>query len=277
VEIHSTARAVLDTIGQQLVGPDYPVAAFPGPDHALQPVERALAERQTILVIDNMESVLPPPYLAAQTPDALAEEAARELEVILDLARRLLACPGTLLVFTSREALPAPFDAGPRRIELHRLAREDAVRLIERSLELGPPTSSRHEPSRLKDGGPSDARREEIEALVEAVHGHARTLALLAPALRAQGVAETRESLTELMTEMERDLSGSREQSVYASVEPSLRRLSPENRERACVLGVFHGAVDLNVLRLMMDWGGGPLRRPGRRVGRHRSGNIRPI
>jgi tetratricopeptide (TPR) repeat protein len=41
---------------------------------------------------------------------------------------------------------------------------------------------------------------------------------------------------------------------VYASVELSLRRMSPENRARAKVLGVFHGAVQLDVLRVMMKW-----------------------
>ena len=103
-------------------------------------------------------------------------------------------------------------------------------------------------------GASSDAAREEIEQLVDAVHGHARTLALLAPALRARGVAATRESLVELMAEMERRFPGNREQSVFASVELSLRRLSPANRERVRVLGVFHGGVDLDVLRLMMGW-----------------------
>ena len=61
-----------------------------------------------------------------------------------------------------------------------------------------------------------------IEQLVEAVHGHARTLALLAPALRSRGVEATRESLVELMAEMEQKFPGSREQSVFASVELSL-------------------------------------------------------
>src|SRR5262249_50086445 len=99
-----------------------------------------------------------------------------------------------------------------------------------------------------------DAAREEIEQLVEAVHGHARTLALLAPSLRSRGVEATRVSLVELMEEMERKHPGSREQSLFASVELSLRRLSPANRERARVLGVFHGAVDLDLLREMMQW-----------------------
>ncbi len=99
-----------------------------------------------------------------------------------------------------------------------------------------------------------DAAREEIEQLVDAVHGHARTLALLAPALRARGVAATREALVELMAEMEQCLPGSREHSVFASVELSLQRLSAANRKRARVLGVFHGGVDLDVLAMRMHW-----------------------
>ncbi len=64
----------------------------------------------------------------------------------------------------------------------------------------------------------------------------------------------TRRSLVELMAEMERKFPGSREKSVYASVELSLRRMSPANRDRARVLGVFHGGFQLGVLRLMMQW-----------------------
>ncbi|MFO0018216.1 MAG: hypothetical protein ACK52U_16915 [Synechococcaceae cyanobacterium] len=37
-------------------------------------------------------------------------------------------------MFTSREALPAPFTASLPRLELHRLEKGDAVALIERSL-----------------------------------------------------------------------------------------------------------------------------------------------
>ena len=78
--------------------------------------------------------------------------------------------------------------------------------------------------------------------------------ALLAPALRSRGVEATRTTLIELMAEMERKFPRSREQSVFASVELSLRRLSPANQEKARVLGVFHGGVDLDVLRTMMQW-----------------------
>jgi hypothetical protein len=58
-----------------------------------------------------MESVLLPPFMVGETPEALTEEAQRELEAIRGLCQRLQGKGGTRLVFTSREALPAPFDA----------------------------------------------------------------------------------------------------------------------------------------------------------------------
>ena len=81
-----------------------------------------------------------------------------------------------------------------------------------------------------------------------------RTLALLAPSLRHDGVAATRVRLTELMAQMERDHPGEREKSLYASVELSLRRLPPDLQERVKVLAVFQGGVQLGVLRNMMGW-----------------------
>jgi len=61
---HRDARAALDTIGHQLL-PDgqqtYSVAQFRDLHQALQPVERALRDHPTILVLDNCESVLETP------------------------------------------------------------------------------------------------------------------------------------------------------------------------------------------------------------------------
>ncbi len=176
VELCSHKDAVLDALGRQLVGAEYSAAKYDSPEQALLPIERALREQPTLLVIDNMESVLVPPYL--ETPELLSEEAALELQEILALAERLLRAGETRLVFTSREALPAPFDAGPQCWELRQLEKGDAVALIERSLAAG-------ECSGAMGAGAGaaalEARREEIEALVAAVQGHARTLALLAP------------------------------------------------------------------------------------------------
>jgi len=295
VETHSTAAAVLDAIGRQLV-PGYSVATFDDPDKAIQPVERALAEQATLLVVDNMESLLPPPYLAETTPEALAEDARRELDAILALCARL--CGGELIrpaqsgnganefaptgphgeavgariLFTSREALPAPFDGLRNRRELGQLDKADAVKLVERALNtagvqslLCPNLPNYAEQASRSDAhakqalhSSADAATEAIERLVAAVHGHARTLALLAPSLRQFGVERTHAELAELMAQMhKRYPSGhpqAREKSVFASVALSLRRLSPEAQDRVRVLGVFHGGVQLDVLQQMMQW-----------------------
>jgi tetratricopeptide (TPR) repeat protein len=256
VELCSHKDAVLDALGRQLVGADYSAAKYESPEQALLPIERALREQPTLLVIDNMESVLLPPYL--ETPDLLSEEAALELQEILALVERLLRAGETRMVFTSREALPAPFDAQSQRWELRQLGKGDAVALIERSLAAGESSAATGAGA---GGSALEARREDIEALVDAVQSHARTLALLAPELRRRGVAATQAALVELMEQMQQrvaqlpaDDPRRREQSLFASVELSLRRLSAANRERARVLGVFHGGVQLDLLRLMTGW-----------------------
>lgn len=241
VETHSNHLAVLDAIGRQLVGNDYSAATFNDMENAILPVERALIEQSTLIVIDSMESILLPPYV--ETSEVLSEEAQRELMAVLALCARLQKTGETRLVFTSREAMVAPFDAKRRGRELHRLDSEDAVKLVERALN-----------AETENGAGLDAARESIEALVDAVHGHARTLALLAPSLRSQGVDATRESLVELMNAMEKKFPGSREHSLFASVELSLRRMSLASREKVRALGVFFGAIDLDVLRAMMEW-----------------------
>jgi tetratricopeptide (TPR) repeat protein len=240
------AESILDKVGHQLVKSGFSTQADCQGDlgKAEQEIERVLREQSTLLVMDNMESVLLPPFIEQETSELLSQEAREELKAILALCARLLKVGETRIIFTSREALPPPFDAERNRRELHQLGRDDAVKLVERVLNAAGADA----------GASSDAACEEIEQLVEAVNCHARTLALLAPALRSLGVEATRESLVELMTEMEKKFPGSREKSVFASVELSLRRMSAANRERARVLGVFHGGVQLSVLCTMMKW-----------------------
>ena len=243
METHSHAAAVLDALGRQLVGPDYSVAAFDNLEKAILPVERGLAEQATLLVVDNMESVLLPPFLAEETPAALSD-ARRELDAILASCGRLNAVGDTRLIFTSREALPAPFAAEKQRRELHRLGREDAVKLVEqRALNAAGEDA----------GASSDAAHDEIEQLVEAVECHARTLALLAPALRDRGRGRSR---------VARRANGGDGEAVPGqpgTIGLRQRRAFPCNacRRRTGterVLGVFHGAADLDVLRVMMQW-----------------------
>jgi tetratricopeptide (TPR) repeat protein len=255
VEVCGHQGAVLDALGRQLVGGDYSAAKFANSEQALLAIERALKEQATLLVIDNMESLLLPPYLEA--PELLSEAAAEELQGILTLAQRMSQVGKTRIVFTSREALPAPFNAERQRRELRQLERSDALALIEASLRAGDSKSGVAAPEAVA----LEAQREEIEALVDAVQGHARTLALLGPELRRRGVAATQAALVELMEQMQRQVAHlpaedprRREQSLFASLELSLRRLSAENRERVRVLGVFHGGVNLDVLRTMTGW-----------------------
>ncbi len=61
LEQYTDARGVLDALGHQLLpeGENWSVANFSTLKEALQPVERALRERRTIIVIDNVESLLP--------------------------------------------------------------------------------------------------------------------------------------------------------------------------------------------------------------------------
>lgn len=239
------AESVLDKLGAQLVRHGFSTQADCHGDlaEAEQEIIRVLREQPTLLVIDNMESILLPPLVAEATPEALTAEAREELKALLALCERLLKAGETRAIFTSREPLPTPFDAARHRRELQRLDKDDSVKLVERTLNA--------------EGGAgtaSDAAREEIERLVESVHCHARTLALLAPALNQLGVEATRQSLVELMGEMESNFPGSREQSLFASVELSLRRLAPANRDRARALGVFHGGVNITILQIMMKW-----------------------
>src|ERR1700752_1007838 len=240
------AEVIVDKLGHQLVKPGFSTQVDCGGDiaKAQQEIERVLREQPTLLVIDNMESVLLPTFIEKETPEALAAEAREELKAILALCGRLLKVGDTRVIFTSREALPEPFNGERNRRELYELDREDAVKLVERVLNAVGDHA----------GASSSAAREEIEELVDAVNCHARTLALLAPSLREHGVATTHELLVDLMAEMEVKFPGSREKSVFASVELSLRRMSQANQNRVRILGLFHGGVNLIFLKLMMHW-----------------------
>lgn len=67
VETHGHVQAVVDALGRQLV-PNYSVATFPDLEQAILPVERALVEQPTLLVVDNMENELIQTGLATPNP-----------------------------------------------------------------------------------------------------------------------------------------------------------------------------------------------------------------
>jgi tetratricopeptide (TPR) repeat protein len=278
VEDHSDARTLLDKIGRQLV-PKYSVAQFkltPSPlsfagtkergdesvvwlKEALQPVERALDDRPTILVIDNLESILPLPTPNPSqegnktSPPLWGGVGGEVLPGVLALCRKLLEIPGTAILFASHELL-TPFALSlskgefegfsSNKVSIGRLLQNEAIELVSSVLaRLG------LQPKK-DDPGCTPA---EIEALVEAVNGHARSLVLLAPEVSRLDVQATTTNLGRLMAELHRHYPNDRERSLFASVELSLRRLSPETRQKIKVLGVFQGGANLAALGTMLQ------------------------
>ena len=82
VETHGNQRAVVDALGKQVVNQAFSAAG--DLDEAIRAIERAL-EQPTLLVMDNMESILLPPFLEQETPEALSHEAREALHAILAL------------------------------------------------------------------------------------------------------------------------------------------------------------------------------------------------
>ncbi|MGC1377410.1 MAG: tetratricopeptide repeat protein [Anaerolineales bacterium] len=230
-------KGVLDAIGRQLL-PQYTVAQYGNDlDAALQPVERALRDQATLILLDNMESVLP-------DHEGKNPAGAADVTGLLALCTKLLdASKKTRLLFTSREVLPAPFDHAKNIVELGRLHKDEAIALVEKVMAghgWQPPVSD-------------DARTpQEIEELVEAVDCHPRALVLLAREVAEGGVRAAAQDLAGLMAKLEAQNPGDRENSLYASVELSLRRLPAEMREQVNKLAVFHGGGHLAIMAAVM-------------------------
>jgi len=126
LEEYTDARSVLDCLGRQLLpeGEKWSVAQYPDLKQALQPIERTFADRSTIIVVDNLESVLPD--RSGRLPPS-----AGPVEEFFDLCRQLLkADPSTRIVFTSRETLPAPFNKKSCERKLGPLTPDDAIKLV---------------------------------------------------------------------------------------------------------------------------------------------------
>ncbi len=229
-------RGVLDTIGRQLL-PKYTVAQYGSDlDAALKPVARALRDFPTLLVLDNMESVLQDH--AGNNPAGVAD-----VTGLLALAQQLLAADESCrLVFTSREWLPEPFAGAYQTVDLGRLSQAEAIQLVEQVMAQHgwqPPAND-------------DATTpEEIAELVEKVNRHPRALTLLAREV-ANGVRATTHNVAALMADLETKNKGDRENSLYASVELSLRRLPEGIRPLVNKLAVIHGGTNLFILSQVM-------------------------
>jgi tetratricopeptide (TPR) repeat protein len=185
------------------------------------------------VVLDNMESVLPPEEGAAVASTFEPEV----LKKVLELAEKLSAVGETRMVFTSRQAMPSPF--ANNHVPIGRLGRNEAIDLVASVLgreKLAP---------RADDPGES---QDEVTRLVDAVGCHARSLVLVAREVTESGVRNATERLSELMARLQERYPEDRERSLYASVELSLRRLPAGMREAIRPLGVFQGGGQLGVM-----------------------------
>jgi len=239
LEEYTDARGVLDVIGRQLLpdGDHWSVATYPDLDQAVQPVKRALSDHNTLIVLDNLESVLAVPK------DRSGFENLTDLDGIWKLCQDLLAADSaTRLVFTSREPLPAPFNRQFCDIQLGALSQSEAIALVREVMRQEGLTPKATDPGTTP---------QEITDLVEAVHCHARALVLLAREVGRLGVCATTETVQQIMEDLDRRYPGDRENSLYASVELSLRRLSSETREKIRGLAVCHGGVHFHVLNAL--------------------------
>src|SRR5271157_1818980 len=233
LENSAGARSLLQTIGEQLV-PRFAADVGADEKREWQLVERALRDHPTLLVIDNVESILPPYGWAA---GAGAEEPAGFdpdlLEEVLGLCRKLVESGGTSLVFTSRSPLRVPFDEQGRELDVRPLSKSEALELVGKVLGEG---------GRIPGTRTDLESREKVEDLVEALGGHARSLVLIARELRAgRRLNDTTADIRQIMADLHRRFPNDREQSLFASVELSLRKLPPDLRAKLPPLGVFHG------------------------------------
>jgi tetratricopeptide (TPR) repeat protein len=223
LEKDDDAHKALYTIGRQIV-PGYLSRASQKPEDDFKLVERALEAHAAVIVLDNMETVLPLP------------------EALLQLFMGLGKIGSTRLIFTSRERLPEPFAGNVQRVG--RLDRPDAIRLV--GQVLGEGNLMPH----TKDAGESE---NEIEKLVDAVGCHARALELLAREVAESGVRNATGKIHDLMTSLEAKYPGERERSLLASVELSLRRLPNETRRKIRPLGVFQGGGSLGAIAMVLQ------------------------
>jgi tetratricopeptide (TPR) repeat protein len=93
---------------------------------------------------------------------------------------------------------------------------------------------------------------QEVDDLVRSVGCHARALVLLARELAQRGVTATTANVRAIMQELEQRHPGQRELSLFASVELSLRRLSPKVREQIAGLAVFQDGGKLEGLAYVL-------------------------
>ncbi|QTR45794.1 CHAT domain-containing protein [Thiothrix litoralis] len=215
VEQYTHPDYVLEQLLQQLVNANHNFAAeyASDTDKALQAIRRVLENERVLIVVDNVEALLAD---------------GGNVGAVLGVLAKLLPHPH--LLFTTREPLPAPFHHTAREIVLGALSVTDAKALVMQVMN--------NEGLHLRHDDQGNTPQE-VDDLVGSVGCHARALVLLARELAQRGMKATTANVRAIMQELEQRHPGQRELSLFASVELSLRRLSPEVREQIAGLAVF--------------------------------------
>jgi tetratricopeptide (TPR) repeat protein len=235
VEDLPDARLMVERLGRQLV-PDYSVAREEGAGSAGErlararlPVERVLAERRVLLVVDNLESLLAAP----------GREAPAGADEVFGLLGEVSKKGETRLLLTSREAPPGPLEGAS--VPLGPLSQSEGRELLAGVL------------ARAGQAPAGDADEKRADELIEAVSGHARSLVLLAPLVAERGLEVTAKSVAGMMAKLEALHPGRRELSLLASVRLSLDRLPEPARKQVRALAVFHGSARVEALARVLE------------------------
>lgn len=187
----------------------------------LAPLLRA---QPTLLIADNLETILP----GGEAPLATGERAA------LWEALLALRAAGCGLLLTSRDATLGDGRLAEGRLCRHMalggLAEEDAYDLAVRLLDdLGIPRA-RAPYTLLKD-------------LLDRLGRHPLAIQLVLPHLRSRDLGAISNELAALLVQFKDDTTAGRNHSLLASLEYSLRRLSPAQRALLPRLAVFEGGA----------------------------------
>ncbi|MEM6927850.1 MAG: CHAT domain-containing protein, partial [Myxococcota bacterium] len=248
VEVVPDVRSVVWAWGEQLRPGRFAEGAGSSLDSALDYLIACLRDRPAVLVLDNLESILP----AAEGSFASTVrifDAALYADLFRTLGRIVAECEQSRLLITSREvpAVETGFADPDLVLRLGALGPGDAKRLVAHVLgtHLGVPAEDGLEPVFA-------AKQGEIDQLVGQVHGHARSLVLLAPELARRSIEATTAALADVLGRLHREQGPDREASLLASVELGLRRLPPEVRSRLAPLGVFEGGAHASPLSMVL-------------------------
>jgi tetratricopeptide (TPR) repeat protein len=225
-EQYSSADRVVTVLGEYCEGPKF--YQRPATEQRRRAIE-FFQHRAVLMVWDNYESALPQFNAVAAAHDTpYADE---DRDDLAELFHDLTTGPGSGRVLVTcrpcETALP-----GALKFQLQGLARADSLWLLHSVL-------ARHGVT-LSDPRLS---RDELEPLLRDLDDHPLSLELVGPRLRNQPPQQIRADFGELLETMKQSSDQVRNTSLIASLEFSLRNLSPAARAALPWLGLFCGGV----------------------------------